>query len=355
MPGGGAAFAFHESEIRNVKPSSNRAWIVFAVASVAVLAAVGTIALYVPGQRGLSAAGSETESVESDVGLRPKLQVITGGHLSLVSRDHPDGPRTVTGLACDRAYAAAGTVACLRPVDALTRTELVVLDSQLTERQSLSLIGFPNRTTVSPSGRMIAWTLIVDEHSHVDGGPATSTGILDTRTGALIRSLDGFAVVTDGHPARTSDPNISSVSFADDNRFYASMSFAGRSYLVEGDIRARRLRTVASDVESPSLSPDGTRIAFTHVNSAAPDHGHGSHGGPEVRCRLSILDLKTLRITHVAETRSVDDQAVWLDGVTVAYSLQRPDGINDVWAVPADGTGTPRVLVVEANSPSTQP
>jgi len=64
------------------------------------------------------------------------------------------------------------------------------------------------------------------------------------------------------------------------------------------------------------------------------------------------LDLDTLRITHLAETRSVDDQAIWLDGATVAYSLQRPDGTNDVWAVPADGTGTPRVLVQAANSPA---
>jgi hypothetical protein len=147
------------------------------------------------------------------------------------------------------------------------------------------------------------------------------------------------------------------VTFADDNRFYASMFTGGRSYLVEGDIAAKRVRTVAQGVECPSLSPDGTRIAFKHPSGGAGNQsqgpgGHADHGGFLPTWQLSILDLKTLKITHPAETRSVDDQAIWLDGATVAYTLQRPDGTNDVWAVPADATGAPRVLVPGASSPA---
>ena len=57
-------------------------------------------------------------------------------------------------------------------------------------------------------------------------------------------------------------------------------------------------------------------------------------------------------ITPLAETRTVDDQPAWLDDSTVAYGIQRSDGVNDVWAVPADGTGTPEVVVPEASSPA---
>jgi len=332
--------------------------IVIAAASTAVLAVAAAIYIQVTPQLRLD--GAEPDLVATgDEGSRagPRLQVLTNGYLSFVSSDHSGGQRTITPLACDRAYAAADTVVCLRPVDASTGTQLVVLDPQLRERQTVALSGFPNRTRVSPSGRMVAWTLLVEGHSHAGSGFSTSTGILDTHTGTLVPSLDAFSVVRDGQPYHPAEANFSSVTFADDNRFFASMSTGGLRYLVEGDIAAMRVRTVTLDVERPSLSPDGTRIAFTHTDGGADgvDHDHYSHNGhgeSEITRQLSILDLNTLRITHLGETRSVDDQAVWLDDATVAYSLQRPDGTNDVWAVPADGTGSPRVLVPEANSPA---
>lgn len=297
---------------------------------------------------------SEAPSAEEEVAAAPKMQVLTDGLLSLVSRDHPDAPRTISSQACDRAYAAAGTVACLRPVDPQTDTHLVVFDSQLHERQSIPLTGFPNRTTVSPSGRMVAWTLVEGGHSYADADLSTTTGILDTRTGTLIGSLEEFAIVKDGQPYHAADINFSSVTFADDNRFYASMSSDGNRHLVEGDINARRVHTIVQGVESPSLSPDGTRIAFMHANGGLDQHdaSHGGHTGYELAWRLSILDLKTLQITHVAETRSVDDQAIWLDGATVAYALQDADGTNNVWTIPANGTATPHLLIPGANSPA---
>ena len=192
---------------------------------------------------------------------------------------------------------------------------------------------------------MVAWTLITAGHSYGDSELVTSTGILDTSTGAVVGSLREFALVVEGRPYSSADVKVSNVTFADDNTFYASVFTAGHRYLVEGDIVARRLRTVADGVVSPSLSPDRTRIAFTHAMTVEQASHHG--GG-----QLSIMDLSTLRITHVAEIRDVDDQAVWLDTGTVAYALQRPDGVNDVWAVPADGTGAPRLVVREANSPA---
>ncbi|MGY0235344.1 TolB family protein [Longispora urticae] len=273
----------------------------------------------------------------------PRLQVLSNGALSMVDALRPDGPRTVTSQLCDRAYRAADTIACLRPVDALATTSLVVLDPDLREQRSVPLAGFPNRVRVSASGRMVGWTLFVSGHSYATLGFATRAGILDTRTGALADNLEEFAVTVDGRPHRAADINVWGVTFgADDNRFHATMATGGHRYLVEGDFAGRTLRTVADNVECPSLSADGTRIAF----KSAVD------GDPRKGWRLAVLRLADGAVTTLAETRSVDDQPAWLDGATVGYAVQRPDGGNDVWAVAADGSGQPRLVVSGANSPA---
>ena len=56
----------------------------------------------------------------------------------------------------------------------------------------------------------------------------------------------------------------------------------------------------------------------------------------------------------LAETRSVDDQAEWLDDEHVLYGLPRTGGAaatSDVW-VAAPTAPAPRVLVHDAWSPS---
>jgi Tol biopolymer transport system component len=253
----------------------------------------------------------------------------------------------LSGQRCDRAYAAGGTIACLRPVrDAEASTDLVVLDGALTEKKSVPLKGHPNQATVSASGRMIAWTLLTGAHSvHGYGHPGvtTSTGILDTRTGQVTNNLDGFAITRLGKPYQATDLVLWGVSFAkDDNRFYATLATGGFRYLVEGDLAARTARTLAENVESPALSPDGTRIAYKQALDGAPSHGW----------RLSVLDLAGQKVTPLAETRGVDDQPAWLDGGTIAYAVQTGEGINDIWTVPADGTGPAQLLIPQANSPA---
>ncbi|MFD7654259.1 TolB family protein [Actinosynnema sp. NPDC059797] len=273
----------------------------------------------------------------------PRLVVLSNGVLSTVARSDPGGPREVTGQRCDRAYSAGGTTACLRPVGAFEAGGLAVLDGSWRELRAVPLTGFPNRVRVSPSGRVVAWTLFVDGHSYAGGAFSTSTGILDTRTGGLVRDLEEFTSSVDGVVTAAADRNFWGVTFtADDNRFYATMATGGHRYLVEGDLAARTLRAVADGVECPSLSPDGTRVAYKAAVGGDPGRGW----------RLSVRDLATGAVTPLAETRSVDDQPAWLDDRTIAYGLQRDDGVNDVWSVPADGTGEPVLLVPGAASPA---
>jgi Tol biopolymer transport system component len=134
------------------------------------------------------------------------------------------------------------------------------------------------------------------------------------------------------------------VTFVDDDTFYATASSGGRTWLVRGSVSQRRLTSIREDVECPSLSPDGTRIAFK------------KHGNlPAGQWRLAVYDLNTRKETLLAETRSVDDQVEWLDDGRILYGLARAQAgtaSSDVWGVPADGTGTPQVLIANAWSPA---
>ena len=251
--------------------------------------------------------------------------------------------RDVAKLSCDRLYAAGGTGVCLRLDGDLTTYQLAVLDERLAVRREIPLVGLPNRARVSPSGALVAWTVFVTGDSYNGGRFSTRVGILDTRTQELVPTLEDWAVGVDGRPYAAADLNFWGVTFAaDDRHFYATMGTAGHRYLVRGDLTARRVDTVRDNVECPSLSPDGTRIAFKSAIGGDPTRGW----------RLSVLDLATGTVTPLAETRSVDDQAAWIDDHTVAYALPRDRDHADVWQVPADGTGTPAVLIPDAESPA---
>ncbi|MEU5673669.1 hypothetical protein ABZ749_25595 [Micromonospora sp. NPDC047753] len=272
----------------------------------------------------------------------PRLLAITDRHVSTVAATDPAGPRTIAGLECLRVYAAAGTGVCLKPETAWSY-QVVVLDATLRQTRAVSVPGLPNRARVSASGRMVSWTTFVGGDSYTSSGFSTRTGILDTRTGATVASLEEFAITRDGRGYRNADVNYWGVTFtADDNRFYATMATGGRRYLVRGDLAARTVETLKENVECPSLSPDGTRLAFKEAVDADPAKGW----------RLSVLDLPSMRVTATAEVRSVDDQAAWLDNGRLAYTLRRDDGQPDVWSVPADGSGTPTLVIPGAESPS---
>ncbi|MFK0293645.1 TolB-like translocation protein [Streptomyces sp. NPDC090442] len=264
--------------------------------------------------------------------------------LATVPAGRPDGPRTASGVRCLRFHAAAGTGICLQAErGALTDSyRAVVLDAHLRERHRFPAPGIPTRARVSPSGHTVAWTVFVSGDSYAGTAFSTRTALADTRTWALDDNLEEYAVIKDGHPYHASDINIWGVTFADDTRFYATLATAGHTYLVRGDRTTRTLTTLHPNVECPSLSPDGTRIAYKkRVLGASPD----------APWRLYVLDLATLRETATAERRNIDDQALWSDDHTLDYALPGDYG-SDLWTVPADGTGTARRLMTSALAPA---
>jgi hypothetical protein len=213
-----------------------------------------------------------------------------------------------------------------------------IFDARLRTVDTLALTGFPSRARVSADGRYGAMTVFVSGDSYLESPTAfsTRTTIVEMSDGKQLGQLEQFAVTKDGSPFDAIDFNFWGITFdpADSNRFYATLGTGGNHYLVEGDVRERSMAVLRDGVECPSLSPDGSRIAYK------------SRIGGEERWRLRVLDVSDLTDHGVAETRSIDDQVEWLDDATLAYS----DG-QSVYVVPADGGGEARLLVRDATSP----
>jgi hypothetical protein len=260
----------------------------------------------------------------------------TFGELAIAPLAHPNETRAVADLKCDRVDYENGRGLCLTSGGTWPTTTYVakIFDAHFKVLAKVALTGIPSRTRISADGRLGATTVFVNGDSYAPGNFSTRTDIIDMQTGKIVVGLESFHVTRDGEPFSNKNFNFWGVTFAkDDNRFYATLGSGAATYLVQGDLRARTMRVITDHVECPSLSPDGTRIAYKRsLNS------HGSW-------RLYVLDLKTLKETPLAETASVDDQVEWLDNDHVSYWLH-----SDTWSLPADGTGSPTKLLTDASS-----
>jgi dipeptidyl aminopeptidase/acylaminoacyl peptidase len=262
------------------------------------------------------------------------------GKLAAVPIDDPSAARRVGDLHCDRFAAAHGTAICLRlkagSLPALT--EMIVLDANLRERHRETLPGTPSRARVSPDGRIVNWTMFVTGDSYAASGFSTRTGLYEVDTGRLVKTIEELAVFVDGKRYFASDVNYWGITFAaDGSRFYVTMASKGKTYLIEADYRAYRGTSIAENVECPSLSPDGRRIAYKQKTA------NGTW-------RLAVLDLATRRITHPPDPHPIDDQPVWQDDNTLLYPVRNPDNTTDIWSV---GLTTPaRPWIPKAGTPS---
>jgi hypothetical protein len=268
------------------------------------------------------------------------------GHVALVPLGTAGAARASTSLSCERVDFAAGVGICLRADrGVLTRYDAVLFGPDFRPRRSFRLAGAPSRARVSPDGRYAAYTVFVSGHSYAGGSFSTRTAIVSTATGDEVGELEQFTVLKGGKRFRRVDFNFWGVTFSPRaGHFYATLGTSGMTYLVEGDVKSRRLRVLREGVECPSLSPDGRRIAYKVRETT----------GGRVKWHIAVLALPGGEPVRLGESRSVDDQVEWLDDEHIVYGLadDSDTGTTSVWSIRADGGGRPVRLMSGAWSPS---
>ncbi|BCW36682.1 TolB-like translocation protein; signal peptide [Arthrobacter sp. StoSoilA2] len=270
------------------------------------------------------------------------------GNAATVALSSPDGTRAVSEQACDRVYGTVSTVICLKTNRGLvTAFEAAVLDRDWQQQRAWPVPGIPSRTRISADGSMIATTVFVTGHSYATAGFSTATEINLTAGGSGgSGNLEDFALIVNGERLQATDRNIWGVTFApgQSDVFYATAASSGRIWLVRGSLSAKTLTAVHDNVECPSISPDGTRIAYKK-NDAGPLTAHW---------KVALLDLATGRETVLSEKRSVDDQIEWLDNQNLLYGLadENIPGDSNIWKLGTDPASQPSLFIPHAWSPS---
>jgi hypothetical protein len=267
------------------------------------------------------------------------------GMVGMVPLSAPTGPRAITQTSCDRVYSTTKNLLCLSSDRGVVTTYAAnILNPEMQAIQPLPLTGIPSRARLSHDGDYAATTSFTSGDSYAGTSFSTRT-VISQVGGKALGSLEDFTLIHNGKSIKPIDRNYWGVTFAsDDDTFYATVEWAKHTWLVRGSISQRRIETLHEDAECPSLSPDGTRIIYKQRGSLAPG-----------KWRLVEYTIATGAVTPLAETRSVDDQVEWLDNSHVIYGLPRSGSqaaIDDVWSVPADGSGHPTMLVPQAWSPA---
>lgn len=333
---------------------SARARVASFVAIVVVLVAAAGFYVLREGREVRAQRAAEPEAART-----PVASVVTGprivfrhtgidqeyGVVAMVALDDPGGARAFTDVSCDRVAARPTGASCLVTDRVLATSKVQALDTDWQVVDSAALPGIPSRTRLSPDGALVATTSFVSGHSYMQAGFSTATEIHEFGGGTTWGNLEKFDLTIDGRAARPTDRNIWGVTFVDDETFYATVASGGRTWLVRGDLTARMLRSVSPDAECPSMSPDGSRVAFKV--DVAP--------GRKVVWQIAVEELATGERTLLEDgPRGLDDQVEWLDDDTLIYGMPRPDapGVTDVWSVDATADAVPELLIEQAWSPT---
>jgi hypothetical protein len=261
------------------------------------------------------------------------------GQIALDNLSNSSASRQLLQLRCERVYFGPKNGLCLARGGGFAKGyEARIVGPDLRVHHTLDVAGIPSRARVSSDGRYGSVTLFVNGHSYAETGSAsTQTTLIDMASGARVGDLEDFTTYRGSRQVTADDVNFWGVTFArDSDRFYATLATGGKTYLVEGSVSRRTMRTIHENVECPSLSPDGTRIAYKKRVAERTDPW-----------RLTILDLATKSETLLAETRSVDDQVEWLDDDRVLYGLD-----DQIWVARAGGGGGPASFKRDADSPA---
>jgi hypothetical protein len=264
--------------------------------------------------------------------------------LAVSPLDALTGSRFVANLRCERVHLAARVGLCLNADrGVLTRYYGYFFDQDFNQHAEFPLLGTPSRARMSPDGRLGAVTVFVAGDSYANNSFSTRTTILDAASAQVIGELEQFTTTKDGQPFHAADFNYWGVTFAHEpGVFYATLSTGGHMWLVRGSVPRREMTVIYDGVECPSLSPDDSKVVFKKREIK-----NGRLGW-----RLHVLTLQTLTAVPIADERSVDDQAEWLDQNHVLYALPRAGGGTSLWSATADGSGAPVEFLDNAYSPA---
>ncbi|MGX1160601.1 hypothetical protein FBY31_1030 [Arthrobacter sp. SLBN-100] len=330
-------------------------WVVLLMVTCLILAGAGSYALSAFQRLQDSRAAPPAVDVAAESTELPKGSYVLFrntaagqgyGMAATVPAADPSGPRSIGGAACDRVYATGINVVCLSTNRGLvTSFEASIYGAGWQRLQAWALPGIPSRTRASGAG-LVATTVFVTGHSYAGTGFSTETAIRGLDGAVKAGNLEEFALLVNGQQITGSERNIWGVTFVpgQPDAFFATAAASGRHWLVRGSIAGRTLTAVHDGVECPSISPDGTRVAFKK--------GMGS--GITPYWKAAVLDLASGKETVLGESRSIDDQIEWLNDSFLLYGLPREGeaGDSDVWRIPADGGAGPRLYIEHAWSPS---
>ncbi len=265
-----------------------------------------------------------------------------------------DGPTSdrkfAEAISCEVAYIAGGHGICL----AAKRGVFTTYSGKMFDAATFATLaefplqGVPSRNRLSADGTLAAYTVFLTGHGYSSVDFTTQTIILEAPSAKVVADLEmDFVVTRDGQTIKEQDFNFWGVTFSPDSKlFYATLSTGGKHLLVRGDIAARTMEVIHENVECPSLSPDGKRIAYKKRFTI----------DGRLVWQLHVLDIATGKETALAEQRSIDDQLEWLDSAHVLYSVPEGDGNSgggtDIWVASTDGKNKPRLYLSSAYSPS---
>ncbi len=258
-----------------------------------------------------------------------------------------DGGKTLATLPlqCERAHLGADMLACLhmQPGQGL---KLELADRKGNVRQTLSFpnISLASRVRVARDGSLIGLTGFSAGHSYSSADFSTRTYLVDGRQRRLLADVSSFRVIESAQlklPARRF--NVWGVSF-DPNaaqKFVVTVGAGNGVWLAAGDLQNKTLTLLKADVECPSFSPDGSRIAFKRRNPA---------GG----WWPAVYELASGREVVMQDSPNVDDQIEWLDSQTLVYEMAKREGSSesDLMLRKADGRTAATVLRSLAGSPA---
>ncbi len=230
--------------------------------------------------------------------------------------------RTATIMHCERVHMGGASIFCFGMPKGLngvpdqtpdTHKQYQILNYALKPRTQNNFDGsfLVSRARMSSDGLFAASTVFTKGDSYMPGMTAqisTRAHIYSVASKTPVPDLERWAIFNKGQPLMPMGLNVWGVTFDPKNSalFYATVMAQNNIYLVKGNVNSRNMEVIAADIECPSFSPDGTRLAFKQRKTL---------GG----WNAAVYTIQTGKITVFEAPYSVDDQIEWLDNQTLVF------------------------------------